>query len=421
MTAPTKNFQQQQMQINQQTQRTTQLLTASLQLFSRVPDPPRAVLQSDATLLWVGPKETRNVTHFNIYVGTDTNLDRRVPVDQLKSVNVFGTPAWISSFNEASGKESPRMRALTAGFPGVPWFPEIRIAGVNSTDARLFTDPTTGAITLLGSDVTIVIDPSTGSITITNGDVVTTLDGLVMRIDNDTSGNHVTVAPGQEQIIASPLPSNDLVLELFGYADGHVRGPELVCTQSQGTEAAPTATQSGDPIGGLRARGTYAGPASSNDVARVAAVAEENFTSSAQGASVIIEATDATTNTRVEVARFKGALIQLKKDVAITGALSVSGAFSPTGNVSIAGDLNVTGVYKVAGTQVVGAQQGAITAPSISTTAATGTAGGTYTGTEQAMLNQQKAAINQLNADIASLQTAVNALRSALATHGLTA
>ncbi len=74
-------------------------------------------------------------------------------------------------------------------------------------------------------------------------------------------------------------------------------------------------------------------------------------------------------------------------------------------------------------TQVVGPRLPAVTAPTINTTTITATAGATYTATEQGMLASLKAAVNQLNADVASLATAVNDIRARLAVgtgHGLT-
>jgi uncharacterized phage infection (PIP) family protein YhgE len=52
----------------------------------------------------------------------------------------------------------------------------------------------------------------------------------------------------------------------------------------------------------------------------------------------------------------------------------------------------------------------------VSTVSATGTAGGTYTATEQGMLNNQKAAINQLVTDLNNAITQVNALLASLRT-----
>lgn len=92
-----------------------------------------------------------------------------------------------------------------------------------------------------------------------------------------------------------------------------------------------------------------------------------------------------------------------------------------SGDATFAGNSNAGGVYEVSGTQVVGPRLSAITAPTINTTVITQTAGATYTINEQSMLNFLKTAVNQLNTDVANLQTAVNDIRSRLSTHGLTA
>lgn len=107
-----------------------------------------------------------------------------------------------------------------------------------------------------------------------------------------------------------------------------------------------------------------------------------------------------------------------------SGKLGVGKA--ATYGVDVAGDVNVDPgqVFRVNALQVVGARLGAIAAPTINTTTATSTAVVPYAANEAAMINQHVTAINQLNADVASLATAVNLLRDALriATgHGLTA
>lgn len=96
----------------------------------------------------------------------------------------------------------------------------------------------------------------------------------------------------------------------------------------------------------------------------------------------------------------------------------------PTGKTLTDGDMDVAGVYMVAAVQVVGPRLSAITAPSITTSTVTQTANATYAANEQAMLNSLKSSVNQLNSDVVSLQVAVNAIRTTLATgtgHGLTA
>lgn len=112
------------------------------------------------------------------------------------------------------------------------------------------------------------------------------------------------------------------------------------------------------------------------------------------------------------------------KDSTATKSVQLDPSSATAINTVGGGNINTSGVYKVAGTQVVGARLAAVTAPTINTTTATGAAGVAYTAVEQGMINQHVTAINQLNADVVSLQTALNDIRARLAAatgHGLTA
>lgn len=102
------------------------------------------------------------------------------------------------------------------------------------------------------------------------------------------------------------------------------------------------------------------------------------------------------------------------------GSVGILLVGAPAYPLDVSGDINTDSVYRIGGTQVLGPQLGVVVAPSITTTTITATAGATYTATEQAMLASMKAAINQLNADVVSLQSVVNTLRSRLATTGIT-
>lgn len=119
-----------------------------------------------------------------------------------------------------------------------------------------------------------------------------------------------------------------------------------------------------------------------------------------------------------------GPLVLLATLDLATGAWGFGGNAAPVHPVDVTGDANVDGVYMVDGDQVVGPRLAAIAAPTVTTTAVTLTAGGTYTANEQSMLASLKASVNQLNTDVANLEITVNLLRDALriATgHGLTA
>ena len=114
----------------------------------------------------------------------------------------------------------------------------------------------------------------------------------------------------------------------------------------------------------------------------------------------------------------------------------------PTYKLDVLGDINTSTIYRVSGTQVVGAQLPAIASPTLTAVVPTigiltitGTAGGTYTVTEQGMINNLKTGVNDLNTDVtnigvtiaalitdvATLKSTVDTLRTRLLTHGLTA
>lgn len=107
-------------QLNQVT-RVAQASRKHLQLFKVRPEPPRGVKLFEGQLVWESPRETRNVTHYNLYTPNDRTLFVRVPK---------GTAYWnglmpasklifVSSYNEESGLESPLIQASGAGLlPG---------------------------------------------------------------------------------------------------------------------------------------------------------------------------------------------------------------------------------------------------------------------------------------------------------------
>jgi len=92
-----------------------------------------------------------------------------------------------------------------------------------------------------------------------------------------------------------------------------------------------------------------------------------------------------------------------------TGVSQFTGGTNVIGNFGATGWINTGGGFRFNGVQVVGAQLAAVATPTVTT----GSAGATYTATEQSL-------INALVASVASLKTAVDLLRARLSTHGLT-
>jgi hypothetical protein len=91
------------------------------------------------------------------------------------------------------------------------------------------------------------------------------------------------------------------------------------------------------------------------------------------------------------------------------------------GELTPVGLMDVTTGYKVGGVQVVGAQQAAITSPTINTANTAQSADATYSANEVQMLNELKTAVTNMGTSITNLKTAVDDIRAALTAHGLTA
>lgn len=70
------------------------------------PEEPRGAKFLDGVVSWEEPKETSNVTHYNIYLDLETNLVQRVPQGQVTVAGLSGERVFISSYNELSGLES---------------------------------------------------------------------------------------------------------------------------------------------------------------------------------------------------------------------------------------------------------------------------------------------------------------------------
>lgn len=75
--------------------------------FGVQPDPPRGLKFADGKLSWEKPRNTKGLTHFNIYANTESNLVRRVPAGQLElQDNLTADRVFVSSFNAASNIQS---------------------------------------------------------------------------------------------------------------------------------------------------------------------------------------------------------------------------------------------------------------------------------------------------------------------------
>lgn len=81
------------------------------------PQPPRGVKFSDNTVVWEDPRETRNVTHYNIYAPDERTLYHRAPLGQTVYAPVYADTALVSSWNQETLTES---RKVPAAEP-IPW------------------------------------------------------------------------------------------------------------------------------------------------------------------------------------------------------------------------------------------------------------------------------------------------------------
>lgn len=218
---------------------------------------------------------------------------------------------------------------------------------------RAFRDGTlklrNAEIIISGTGADIVIDPVTGTITVTQtgGGRRVTIGGLGIVLDDSTGsppdtvtftpsgiqlngGNpdlyQINLATGGGVSLFAPTGSFALskVFDLFGYSAATPFGPVISFTQLRGSGASPTATQSGDTLGGIVAYG-FDGIGESNYAAGVRAEATQAHSAGAQGAKVVVEATPNGSNTPATV-------------------LSVQSV-----GIDTVGNCNVSGVYQKGG------------------------------------------------------------------------
>jgi hypothetical protein len=149
---------------------------------------------------------------------------------------------------------------------------------------------------------TIVIDPDPVGITVQSVDTVigglrTELeDGTITFTSLDTSGAVDFVIGGYMQAgyyqsvsVLSSVATSRMV-ELYGFTGATVYGPLLALRQARGSFLVPTATQSGDTLGGVVGYGND-GAAETNYAAGLRAVASEIHAGAAHGAELVLEVT----------------------------------------------------------------------------------------------------------------------------------
>ncbi len=229
---------------------------------------------------------------------------------------------------------------------------------------RMFADGTlkiTGAeIIINGSGATIIIDPVTGTITVTQtgGGRRVTIGGLGIVLDDSTGTppDTVTLTPSGIQLnggnpnlyqtnlstgggvsLFAPTGSFALskVFDLFGYSAATGFGPVISFTQQRGSGATPTATQSGDTLGGSVMYG-YDGVGESNYAAGVRAEATQNHSVGNQGAKVVVEATPNGSNTPSTILTVDSTGIDTAGNCNISGVYQKGGLSGLSTTISLA-------------------------------------------------------------------------------------
>lgn len=246
----------------------------------------------------------------------------------------------------------------------------------DSTKAAIFS--VSGAITDNGTWVTIPVTVSKNSTLYSNNAEcgVTILFGAVGSSGTVTSVS-VTTANGVSGTVANATTTPDITLTLGDITPtgivitGTASGDEIwldrysndanaagyLSRKARGTLGTPTAVLSGDTIGLLGGRGYGATGFSANDKGTVAIVASENWSDTAQGTYISLNATTATTTTRTEVMKVDNTGLTLNgKKLILAGPLTTSGAFATT--ITTTGTTSVT--LPITGT-LYGTRTGSIT------------------------------------------------------------
>ncbi len=362
---------------------------------------------------------------------------------------------------------------------------------LNGSGADIVLDPITGQLTVTAtgggtritmggptSSIGLVVDDSTG----TPSSVSKIGVGSIELNTNDLNVYEVLFVAGEGFVLSAPTATTQKLVDIYGYTGATANGPVISFTQLRGTGQTPTATQSGDTIGGLVAYG-YDGAFESNPASSIISIATENH-GAGHGAKLVFSVTPngstsslgaVIINSTGEILCDSGAapdqsaismkanalgalellcfsadngqilfdevysagarlaadtsIARIRKNGGFLTFLGATGQVVGTAAVDTAigafdlatGDFDLAGVYRIGGTQVVGPRLSAVTAPTITTANTALTAGATYTANEQNMLNQLKTSVGAANTCIVNLQTTVNDLRSRLSTTGITA
>jgi hypothetical protein len=125
------------------------------------------------------------------------------------------------------------------------------------------------------------------------------------------------------------------LLDLFGYSAATGFGPVISFTQLRGSGATPTATQSGDTLGGEVMYG-FDGIGESNYSASVRAEATQAHSAGNQGTKLVFEATPNGSNTPSTVMNVTGAGISVTGTVDASSAYKIGGTTGLTATIALA-------------------------------------------------------------------------------------
>jgi hypothetical protein len=308
--------------------------------------------------------------------GTVTN-DGYYIVDTVPNPDEFTVTGGFAG--DTTGGEMTRL------FQG-GWLAQFACGGTYFGDAPFRVDVdgtlsiTDALISLNGTGATITLDPNDGSITILEETVGppqfrTILADGIITLDQVGAGDYLTIITAAGAVFQTAAPASGGSYQLnwdaqiggefrseslaasqglvhFGaYTAATEYGPLVSLRQRRGTLTSPTATQSGDTIGGLVGFG-HDGSDETSYAAGFRVVATENHAGGAQGTRLVFETTP-----NAAAAPAVVAIIDQ------SGFTRLGGNTAPAYAADVTGDGNVSGVYRVAGTQVVKARMLGIAAP----------------------------------------------------------